>query len=482
MFHTIFKKELNRTTNESIILYSRRTIGFLLYLGIQVLGWIVILYCTARNASLTQKLNELYPAIASFSRAMVPALVSVINAILPALLAMITSFEQWSDEGVILKLTVSRLFLARMFNVLIQLFSFLLLLDPLLLASNEFYIPFVGQTLTSDVLQFRMWVRIDFEPDSSFACPAHQTAEGLFILIITELFLGKLIVLGSSVASVLVQKARRKPMKRNEFSVGKTLVGFYYFEALLLVCVPLAPFTAVLAPAMLLLNFKFEYYHLYYFQSKPKKPWAAKDAELFFVKIFLATAVCGFAFNHMFLQSTNYPKDCAMQDGGIGLCLPNSFNASTDLCTVDVDAVFDSTQDALLQYWSLENTDEYACLNAYSVIGPSYPKCLCQHKCGPFSRYTNGFTPLLDWLEHKFFSRPFLPLFSSGALLMFALALFFLSLLMCRSNSVHVLVARFSCCCQTFLVQLLSSASSPHILFCVLPIIALGKRQISCVP
>jgi hypothetical protein len=429
-------KVQSRTTSQKVLLYTRRAIGMLLYFGIQVLGWMIILYLTAESTNLQEQASEMYPFLASFSRALVPASVSVINAILPTLLQVITVFEQWSDEGVILKLTVSRLFLARMFNVLIQVFSFLLLLDPLWLATNEFYIPFTGQTLSSEVLQFRVWARKDFEQDSSFVCPAHQTGEGLFTLIVTEFIFGKVIMLGQPIAKFLQAKVLRKAPQKIEFKVGVIVVNFYYFQALLLMCVPVAPFIAILAPLMFMLNFKFEVKFLHYFQRKPQKPWAAKDAELFFVKFAFATAVLGMSFNHMFLRNSTFPKDCSLQDSHIQLCLPDTYNANTNLCMVDEEMAIASTNEALLDYWALEGTDEYGCLNATTA---AYPKCICQYQCGPFSQYKNGYTALMDWVEEKVVFRPFLPLVNPGGMIGLSLAFFLFAIITCRSNSVNVL-------------------------------------------
>eukprot|EP00644_Phytophthora_capsici_P011868 jgi/Phyca11/72776/gw1.12.677.1 len=67
----------------------------------------------------------------------VPAVVTVINAILPKLISLLTAIEKWDDVGFAIKAMVTRLYLAKILNVLIQLFSFALLLDPLLLTSTQ---------------------------------------------------------------------------------------------------------------------------------------------------------------------------------------------------------------------------------------------------------------------------------------------------------------------------------------------------------
>ncbi|EEY65032.1 uncharacterized protein PITG_16489 [Phytophthora infestans T30-4] len=63
--------------------------------------------------------------------------VTVINAILPKLISLLTAIEKWDDVGFAIKAMVTRLYLAKILNMLIQMFSFALLLDPFLLTSTQ---------------------------------------------------------------------------------------------------------------------------------------------------------------------------------------------------------------------------------------------------------------------------------------------------------------------------------------------------------
>ncbi|EGZ19256.1 hypothetical protein PHYSODRAFT_441591, partial [Phytophthora sojae] len=74
---------------------------------------------------------------APYASSIVPAVVTVINAILPKLISLLTTIEKWDDVGFAIKAMVTRLYLAKILNVLIQLFSFALLLDPMLLTSTQ---------------------------------------------------------------------------------------------------------------------------------------------------------------------------------------------------------------------------------------------------------------------------------------------------------------------------------------------------------
>ena len=60
------------------------------------------------------------------------------NSIQPPLLTAIASFEHWDDNGSYIKWMVWRLFIAKLLNVGIQVFTFALLSDPYLLRGKTF--------------------------------------------------------------------------------------------------------------------------------------------------------------------------------------------------------------------------------------------------------------------------------------------------------------------------------------------------------
>lgn len=121
----------------AIIRTLRRVLSTILYLCIQCTSWCVILLLTTRARALEDFVSSRVSSVlAPYAASVVPASVTIINAIMPTLLNLLTKFEQWQDPGFALKIRILRLFLAKMTNVLLQIFSYTLLLDPYMFTEN----------------------------------------------------------------------------------------------------------------------------------------------------------------------------------------------------------------------------------------------------------------------------------------------------------------------------------------------------------
>jgi hypothetical protein len=72
------------------------------------------------------------------AHAQVPAAVSLMNAVQPPLLKLIAGFEKWDESGSHIKWMVWRLFISKVLNVVIQMFTFALLADPYLLNGKTY--------------------------------------------------------------------------------------------------------------------------------------------------------------------------------------------------------------------------------------------------------------------------------------------------------------------------------------------------------
>ncbi|KAF4324491.1 hypothetical protein BBO99_00000179 [Phytophthora kernoviae] len=122
---------------QKYILYARRFIAFIFYTAIQAASWYLIILLTTQSSELQLKIATDAAFFAPYASTIVPAAVTVINAILPKLISLLTAIEKWDDVGFAIKAMVTRLYLAKILNVLIQVFSFALLLDPQLLTSTQ---------------------------------------------------------------------------------------------------------------------------------------------------------------------------------------------------------------------------------------------------------------------------------------------------------------------------------------------------------
>lgn len=172
----------SRSKRELALLYTRRFVGFSLYMSFQAAGWMGIIGLTAQSAMVSQLVtsqlanqdSSLASVASTIGSSLVPAVVSIINAIMPPLIQVITAFEKWDTTNMTIKQLVFRydgtpwlalllsllllrlspspslslplplsvlclsMYSAKMLNVLIQVLSYTVLADPYLLSSKTY--------------------------------------------------------------------------------------------------------------------------------------------------------------------------------------------------------------------------------------------------------------------------------------------------------------------------------------------------------
>ena len=67
-----------------------------------------------------------------------PAAVTVINAVSPVFIQKLTDFERWDDERSRVTRLLLRMYLAKVMNAVILVFSFTLLGSPYMLATRDY--------------------------------------------------------------------------------------------------------------------------------------------------------------------------------------------------------------------------------------------------------------------------------------------------------------------------------------------------------
>jgi hypothetical protein len=171
-----------------------------MYFALQMSSWYVIIMLTTQSSQLQLLLSSKAPILAPYSSSIVPAAVTVINSMLPAIISLLTKLEKWDDAGFAIKIMVTRLYLAKVLNVLIQMFSFTLLLDPYLLTSTETLLGVLtlhGDTIRSNVM-------VDFKPES-YTCRAEQVASGLLTLVVTDFAVSKAMAIVSPFIAIVLK-------------------------------------------------------------------------------------------------------------------------------------------------------------------------------------------------------------------------------------------------------------------------------------
>jgi uncharacterized membrane protein YgcG len=255
-----------RSTGQRALLLLRRITGFLLYLMLQCTCWAAIMYLTAQSGALAGALQESYPALAGagVATSAVPAAVSIINSMLPPLITAIVKLEKWDSAGKVAKQMTSRLYFAKIFNAGIQVFSYALLIDPVLFTSQQSVFDSSGSNggssggggggggseggsgggggmigMLSDITftSIRAAAQKKFEPPSTglddgvsgggFACRGEMAAAGFFNLMLTEFVVGKVLAAATPLAMMQASKARGKPFVKGEFQVSRSVCGVH---------------------------------------------------------------------------------------------------------------------------------------------------------------------------------------------------------------------------------------------------------------
>ncbi|TMW65418.1 hypothetical protein Poli38472_008060 [Pythium oligandrum] len=432
-----------RTRKERHVLYLRRAVAFIVYLVFQVASWYVILLLTTQSSEIQEWIGKKAAFLASYASSIVPGVVTIINSVLPTILAILTKLEKWDDVGFAVKAMVTRLYLAKVLNVLIQLASYALLLDPYFLTRRTSVIDIV--TINGPVV--RKNVMLAFKP-TIYACRAEQVASGLLMLVVTDFLVSKVGALAFPMIQWLIQSVqifvsgysrirrqdrskvmpasdltsadgektqearpatgttevdassklelpssqvaiseRRPTITKYEFQVPQKMVALLYSCTIALLAIPLAPSTAILTLMLHIINFKFDKVFLLHLQKKPTSPWNAKDAGNFFIKFYFCTILIALAFTHFFLSSSRLPKACELQDttldasqGDAPLCAPKSYVNGTEQCVIDSS-----------------NPSSSYFTDSARECQEGYPKCICSgsRACGPFVKLRNGYSPLI---------------------------------------------------------------------------------------
>ncbi|GBG31478.1 Transmembrane channel-like protein 5 [Hondaea fermentalgiana] len=322
-------KKKSRSFKERLTLRARRITANFIYISVQGSSAAAIIYLTATSAQMSQNvlqiisdnasLQWLLPIVTLISGSIVPLAVSVINALLPAVVTFVTAFEKWDDGGFHTKYMLSRLFVAKILNAFIQVFSFLQLLDPYMLRgdpiiSRDFSLTARTNTEKRLVSVGSTYGAAGTVPRGLDECRADLYGAGIFQLVITEFVVSKTAFAIVPAAKYLIAKLRKRPYERNEFHVAKHMVDLLFFQQLCFMSFPFFPFGTIFIAGMMFLGFKLQLRVLNGFMQKPKKPWSARDAANFFIKFFFLTFVLSFAVLWFMLASETLPKACSLQE------------------------------------------------------------------------------------------------------------------------------------------------------------------------
>ena len=342
-------------------IYVRRFIGLILSIVLQALSYALIIYLTINTEKIRSLVSEI-SLLRTISGSIPSIAVSVINSLTPPMLIAITAFEKW-DRHNELNVLLSRMFLANILNVLILGLTYFLLANPYLLAQKTY-------------LFIRTPIEIVYNP--IYPCRMDQVQNGLFQLIVTDWVTKSISIFIGGVVPVLKARVLRKPVEKPGFSLEPSMLSNIFSAGLVLMSFPFSPLSTIVSPFMLAISMKWERFVVINFYAKPGKPIKAQKAGIIFTRLYLMTVVLvGIPSTLLFLNTTTFPKSCAVQDSYVGICSNEVLNG---ICTIDQES----------PYYTGNNT---------AVCSP-YPECLCGGTltCGPFVDNSNALEPLRDIL------------------------------------------------------------------------------------
>jgi hypothetical protein len=317
----------SRTLQQRAILIARRVIANLMYLAIQATSAGIIIAMTLTSSDLRVQILEgirvsgltwAQPFAELISGSLVPLVVAVINGITPAFFTILTVQEKWDDEGFRTKLMLFRLFVAKNLNVLIQIFSFVQLIDPYIFRYPTIIPASISATVRiSTEKRFGIsgadYATASTHPRGMDECRSDWYGFGVFQLVVTDFVVTKISKVVAPLIGKLVARVRKKPWVKQEFDVAKEMVNLLFFQQLCFMSFPLFPFGSIFILFMALANFKYNKLILEAFMQKPKVPWGAKDAANFFIKFFFITYIISGVITLFILTNSNFPKACTLQ-------------------------------------------------------------------------------------------------------------------------------------------------------------------------
>ncbi|KAJ1434367.1 hypothetical protein B484DRAFT_326147, partial [Ochromonadaceae sp. CCMP2298] len=242
-YHETGMKEV-RSNFESFVNISRRVLGSLLYLCVVGASFTAIIALTIFSTAITNATSTI-SGLRLVGPFIGPLALTGINAVVPKVLGEITKMERWDSAQTELKLLLLRVYLSSTLNTLILALSYIMLVDPFLLAMYE-----------------SIRNALELPPSDLFTCRVDQAADALYVLA-GSTFVVQLAFFGLTPwALKQLARLRGKPWQRTEFNVAENMVKKFSFLGLVFVSFPFSPLSLLFVPLYMAIGFKSEKYLL----------------------------------------------------------------------------------------------------------------------------------------------------------------------------------------------------------------------------
>ena len=388
------EKGQTRTTKDKVLLWLRRFFIAIIYITIQASGWAGIVYLTVQSVFVKNYIGDSI-GVKSSDLLLDPAAiaVSVINAANNAIVKNLVSLSLFDSHGTEIKAIVSLLFLSRTFNVAIQLGAYAQLVAPLMFLEHSTlgashvkkYLGFDGELIRQTAKHFE---------SDAFSCRFNQMGNQFFSLLVTDFLISKIIAISMLLLKLAAKKCQAKNVKRSSFSIPAKLVALCYNQQLSLISIVFLPCSSIFAMLFLFINFKFEKWISLNTQKKPKKAWAARDANGFYLRFYFISVALVMAAAHTMLSTNTLPKLCSVLSDSLppfgeakiayapprsrSLGLPQTYSPPSD-CDAE------SANGTLARRHNM----------SVALL------CACSSACGPWVLSANGYAPILEWVSKR---------------------------------------------------------------------------------
>ena len=380
----------------------KRFIGFLSYFCIQGTCYVLVSFLATSDVSVGGSDSSLSETVRIISPAVA---ISLYNNIFPYFIRLITEFEGWESKVEFWVLT-GRMYISVMANIVVIGTSYGLLADPFLLATN-------------DVAYSRRRLEQEFYK-STYGCRLNQVGDGIAVNILVDLLVYILLGLAIHPLRKIISWQCRRDYKLLEYNVANRVITSLYLLGLMILNVPFAPLLLIFSPIIIVVRFKFDIYMALNFYLKPISSLPASLVRKAFSMYYCTTAVfVGLTSTSFLLATRTFPKECAIQDRSVKLCVGD---VVAGLCDLDTSS----------GYFELYSDSSYC--------SEGYPACVCARDiiCGPFLTETAAINPLSRYVESNTTLSVLWYLFmetSSGAWFLFLIAFISFSF---RTNSFRI--------------------------------------------
>lgn len=250
-------------------LFARRTFSLFIMFIIIMVTWALLVVLNAFSATIEStfsslgSLNQLVPSLS----------INFINFVMPLFAQRLTAIEQWTDPVIKIKAETLRLYLLKIFTVVLLMVQFYQTL-----ASVDFFAALGFDTGTSVTTTTQQ-------------CPENSVGNDLFTLILTSFFVAISGDFGGYVARYILSRwiKKQKSVPRKDFNTAKKVINLIYFQALIWITVPYMPSVIPIGAVMMYIIFKFDKFYLQKFLQKPRQSWSAKDTGAFFMLFYMST-------------------------------------------------------------------------------------------------------------------------------------------------------------------------------------------------